>query len=67
MDHSKFKSQEENLKGDTLVEHLNTDFEILNQFKVIKIGLPVITYVLSPFRDLNEKKKSTYMSRWVAR
>jgi hypothetical protein len=66
MDHSKFKTLEENLKGDTLVEHLITDFEILNQFKAIKIGLPVMTYVFYPLRDLNEKNKNTYMSSWVA-
>jgi hypothetical protein len=44
MDHSKFENVEENLKGATLVEHLITDFEILNQFKTVKIGLPVMTY-----------------------
>jgi hypothetical protein len=32
------------LKGATLVEYLITDFEILNQFKTVKIGLPVMTY-----------------------
>ena len=30
MDHSKFENLEENLKRATLVEHLITDFEILN-------------------------------------
>jgi hypothetical protein len=30
MDHSKFETLEENLKGATLVEHLITYFEILN-------------------------------------
>jgi hypothetical protein len=44
MDHYKFETLEENLKGATLVEHLITDFEILNQFKAVKIGLPVMTY-----------------------
>jgi hypothetical protein len=44
MDHSKFESLEEKLKGATLVEHLITDFEILNRFKIVKIGLPVIMY-----------------------
>jgi hypothetical protein len=33
MDHSKFKTHEENMKGATLVEHLIIDFEIINQFK----------------------------------
>jgi hypothetical protein len=44
MDHSKFETLEENLKGATLVEHLITDFEILNQFKAVKLGLPVMSY-----------------------
>jgi hypothetical protein len=44
MDHSKFENLEENLKGENLVEHLITDFEILNEFKTMKIGLPVMTY-----------------------
>jgi hypothetical protein len=30
MDHSKFEASEENLKEATLVEHLITDFDILN-------------------------------------
>jgi hypothetical protein len=45
MDHSKFENLEENLKEATLVENLITDFEILNQFKEVNIGLPVMTYV----------------------
>jgi cobalamin biosynthesis Co2+ chelatase CbiK len=44
MDHSKFETLEKNLKGATLVEHLIRDFEILNQFKALKIGLPVMAY-----------------------
>jgi hypothetical protein len=44
MDHSKFETLEENLKGATIVEHLITNFEILNQIKAVKIGLPVMTY-----------------------
>jgi hypothetical protein len=44
MDHSKFESLEEKLKGATLVEYLITDFEILNQFKTVNIELPIITY-----------------------
>jgi hypothetical protein len=44
MDHSKFENLEENLKGTTMVEHLIIDFEILNQFKTLKIGLQVMTY-----------------------
>jgi hypothetical protein len=44
MDHSKFETLEENLKGATLVEHLITDFEILSQFKAVKMGLEVMSY-----------------------
>jgi hypothetical protein len=44
MDHSKFEGLEENLKGTNLVEYLTTDFEILNQFKTLNIGLPNMTY-----------------------
>jgi hypothetical protein len=44
MDHSNFETLEENLKGATLVEHLIIDFEILNQFKVVKLGLLVMSY-----------------------
>jgi hypothetical protein len=44
MDHSKFENLEENLKGATLVEHLITYFEILNQFKAVKVVLLVMAY-----------------------
>jgi hypothetical protein len=44
MDHSKFEIPEENLKGENLVEYLIIDFEILNQFKTIKIRLTIMTY-----------------------
>jgi hypothetical protein len=44
MDHSKFESLEENLKGTNIVEYLTIDFEILNQFKKVNIGLPAMTY-----------------------
>jgi hypothetical protein len=44
MDHSKFEGLAKNLKGPSLVEYLTTDFEILNQFKILKIELPTMTY-----------------------
>ena len=50
MDHSKFETLEENLKGATLVEHLITYFEIINQFKEVKLGLLVMSY--ASFIDL---------------
>jgi hypothetical protein len=44
MDQSKFETLEENMKGATLVKHLITNFEILNQFKAVKLGLPFMAY-----------------------
>ena len=44
MDHSKFEGLVENLKGPNLVEYLTAGFEILNQFKTVKIWLPTMTY-----------------------
>ena len=32
------------MKGATLVEHMITDFEILNHFKIVKLGLPFMSY-----------------------
>jgi hypothetical protein len=51
MDHSKFETMEENLKRDTLVELLITDFEIRNQFKEVKLGLSFMSY--ASFIDLD--------------
>jgi hypothetical protein len=44
MDHSKLETIEENRKGTTLVENLITDFGILNRFKEVKLGLPIMSY-----------------------
>jgi hypothetical protein len=44
MDHSKFEDMEENMKGLSLVEHLATDFEILNKFKIVKVSMPTMSY-----------------------
>jgi hypothetical protein len=44
MDHSKFEAIEESLKGLSLVEYLSIKFEILNQFKIVKIGLSIMSY-----------------------
>ena len=35
---------EESLKGPSLVEHLATDFEILNKFKTMKFSVPTMSY-----------------------
>jgi hypothetical protein len=45
MDHSRFEDLDEVLKGASVVEMLSIDFEILNKFKIIKLGLPVMLYV----------------------
>ena len=50
MDHSRFEYIDEVLKGWTVVEMLAIDFEILNKFKIIKFGFPVISY--ASFIDL---------------
>jgi hypothetical protein len=44
MDHSKFEAIEESLKGPSLVEYLATNFEILNKFKIVKVGMPTMSY-----------------------
>ena len=44
MDHSKFEGLKRGIDGNTLVEKLMDDFEILIQFKEIKAGLPPISY-----------------------
>jgi hypothetical protein len=44
MDQSRFETLEEGLKWDTLVDKLSTYFEILNQFKKIKLCLPLMSY-----------------------
>jgi hypothetical protein len=44
MDHSRFEDMEESLKGPSLVEHLATDFKILNMFKIVKVSVPTMSY-----------------------
>jgi FtsZ-binding cell division protein ZapB len=44
MDHSKFEDLEKGLKGNTIVDKLTNDFEILSQFRTIKSCLPPISY-----------------------
>ena len=45
MDHSRFEDLDEVLKGATLLEMSDIDFEILNKFKIIKLGFHVMSYV----------------------
>jgi hypothetical protein len=44
MDHSRFEDLDEDIKGETGVETLSIDFEILNKFKIIKFSLCVMSY-----------------------
>jgi hypothetical protein len=60
MDHFKFESLEEKLTVETLVEYLITDVEILNQFKIVKIGLPVMTYASCINLDILIKEPMDY-------
>jgi hypothetical protein len=60
MDHSKFKTLEEGLKGATLVDKLSTYFEILNQFKTIKLGLPVMSYATCIDLEILMKEMTDY-------
>jgi cell division protein FtsB len=43
MDHSKFEAMEESLKGPSLVEYLATDFQILNRFITVKVGMSTMS------------------------
>lgn len=43
MDHSKFEDIEKGLKGEVIINNLSNDFNILDQFQVIKSNLPLIS------------------------
>ena len=43
-----------------MVEHLIIDFEILNQFKTMKIGLPVMTYASCIDQEILIKQMMDY-------
>ena len=60
MDHSKFEAMEVNLKGPSLVEYLAIYFEILNQFKKVKIGLPTMSYATCIDLDILIKEMMDY-------
>jgi hypothetical protein len=44
MYHSKFEAMEEIMKGPSLVECLSIEFEILNKFKPVKVGMSTMYY-----------------------
>jgi len=48
------------LKGPNLVEYLITNFEILNQFKTVKIGLSTMTYATCIDLDILIKEMMDY-------
>jgi hypothetical protein len=60
MDHSKFKTLEEDLKGDTLVEHMITNFEILNQFKEVMFGFLFMSYASCIDLEILTKEMTDY-------
>ena len=60
MYHSKFEAMEKSLKGPSLVEYLATNFEILNQFKIVKIGLPIMSYATCIDLDILIKEMMDY-------
>jgi hypothetical protein len=60
MDHSKFEAMEESMKGPSLVEYLATDFEILNQFKIVKIDLSIMSYSMCISLDILIKEMMDY-------
>jgi hypothetical protein len=60
MDHSKFEGLEENLKGPSLVEYLTTYFDILNQFKIVRVGLPTMSYATCIDLDIMIKEMMDY-------
>lgn len=42
MDHSKFEDTEKRLKGEVIINKLSNDFNVLDQFQLIKSNLPSI-------------------------
>jgi hypothetical protein len=60
LDHSKFEDMEENLKGPSLVEHLATDFEILNKFKTVKVSVPAMSYATCSDLEILIKEMMDY-------
>ena len=50
MDHSKFEGLEKKLKGESIVNKLSNDFDILAQFKMIKSNSPFLS--ISPCVEL---------------
>lgn len=45
MDHFKFEYLKEGLDGNAVFDKLKNDFEIVSQFREIKAGIPLISYV----------------------
>ena len=60
MDHSKFETLEEGLKGVTLVDKMSIDFKILNQFKIVKLGLPILSYATCIDLEILMKEMTNY-------
>ena len=45
MDHVKFQDMEKGMKGKVIIDKLNEDSHVLNQFQLIKSTFPPISYV----------------------
>ena len=45
MNHVKLEDMERGLKGEVIIDKLNDDFHVLNQFQLIKSTMPPISYV----------------------
>jgi hypothetical protein len=60
MHHSRFEDMEESFKGPSLVEHLDTDFKILNKFKIVKVSVPTMSYATCTNLEILIKEMMDY-------
>ena len=60
MDHVKFQNMEKGLKGEVIINKLNDDFHVLNQFHLNKSTLPPISYVSSIELELLSRQMMDY-------
>ena len=60
MDHVKFQDMEKGLKGEVIVDKLNDDFHVLNQFRLIKSTLASIYNVSCVELELLSREMMDY-------
>ena len=60
MDHVIFQDMEKGIKGEVIIDKLNDDFHVLNQFKLIKSTLPPISYVSCVELELLSREMMDY-------